>query len=37
MTTVDAVDRGRLGYGGTLGDASRCHFDGEDLEDCLLL
>ena len=37
MATLDAVDRGRVGCGGTLGDASRCHFDGEDLEDCPLL
>ena len=37
MATLDAVDRGRLDCGGTLGDASRCRFDGEDLEDCPLL
>ena len=37
MATLDAVDRDRLGCGGTLGDASRCRFDGEDLEDCPLL
>ena len=36
MATLDAVDRGRLGYGGTLEDASRCLFDGEDIEDCPL-
>ena len=33
MATLDAVDRGRLGCGGTLVDASRCRIDGEDLED----
>ena len=37
MATLDALDRGRLGCGGTLEDASRCLFDGEDLEDCHLL
>ena len=37
MVTFEAVDRGRLGCGGTLEDASRSLFDGEDLEDCLLL
>ena len=36
MATFDDVDRGRLGYGGTLEDASRCLFDGEDLKDCPL-
>ena len=37
MATLDAVDRGRLGCGGTLEDALRCLFDGEDREDCPLL
>ena len=37
MATFDVVDRGLLGYGGTLEDASYCLFDGEDLEDCPLL
>ena len=37
MATLDAVDRSRLGCGGTFGDASRCRFDGEDLEDYPLL
>ena len=37
MAILDVVDRGRLGCGGTLEDASCCLFDGEDLEDCLLL
>ena len=37
MATLDAVDRGRLGCGETLGDALRCRFDGEDLKDCPLL
>ena len=37
MATLDAVDCGRLGCGGTLEDASCCLFDGEDLEDCPLL
>ena len=37
MATLDAVDRGRLGCGGTLEDALRCLFDGEDLEDFPLL
>ena len=36
MATLDVIDRGRLGCGGTLEDASRCLFDGEDLEDCPL-
>ena len=33
MATFDAVDQGLLGYGGTLEDASRGLFDGEDLDD----
>ena len=37
MATFDAVDRGLLGCGGTLEDASCCLFEGEDLEDCPLL
>ena len=36
MVTFDAVDRGLLGSGGTLEDASRGLFDGEDLDDCPL-
>ena len=34
MATFDAVDRGLLGYGGTLEDASFGLFDGKDLNDC---
>ena len=37
MATFDTVDRGRLGCGRILEDASRFLFDGEDLEDCPLL
>ena len=37
MAIFEAVDCGRLGCGRTLEDASRCLFDGEDLEDCPLL
>ena len=37
MAIFDVVDRGLLGYGGMLEVASRCLFDGEDLEDCPLL
>ena len=33
----DAEDRGLLGCGGTLEDAAHSLFDGEALDDCLLL